>query len=147
MEILFDEESQAPVIPADTELTLSVIESGCLFVSLNGDCSLIIKYEAGGMEEKIALSGVSMGAELIERPEFPTIRIHIGLDSANGGKQNYEYFFNIESRDEISLIRKLTSQNTLPILLYSAQTDDYKRVRLDKNIREHLKKLIGGIAP
>ena len=88
-----------------------------------------------------------MCAELIDRPEFPTIKIHIGLDAVNGAEQNYEYFFNIESRDEISLIDKLTSQNTLPIVLYSAQIDGYKRIRLGKNIKEHLKKLIGDIAP
>ena len=46
MEIEFDEDSRVPVLQVDTELSLSVIESGCLFGSLNGECSLIIKYEA-----------------------------------------------------------------------------------------------------
>lgn len=110
----------------DTDITLSQIESGCLFIHDGDKTLMVIKSPQDVMNELKGLKGFSIRAELIERPEFPTVAAYFFIHTAGGHSHKFEYYFNIEASDELELLQKLSAQDSLEILLYEDQIVDSK---------------------
>ncbi len=102
----------------DTLITLSQIESGCLFVE-DRDKTLMIIICSGEEASNLKNSEkLSLKMELIEKLEFPTIAACTSIHTKNKSSYNYEYYFNVEASEELELVENLSNQNNIEILLY-----------------------------
>ena len=102
----------------DTLITLSQIESGCLFTRDRDKTLMIIICSGEEASNLRDIEDFSLKMELIERPEFPTIAAYISINTKNKRSYNYEYYFNIEASEELELVERLSNQNTMEVLLY-----------------------------
>ena len=129
-------------LPFDMEISLSMIESGCLFVSLNQMATLII---ISSREELLQLNNINkipVPFELIARPEFPSVGMHIDINTVSNNPFKFDYFFNTESPEELELLKKLTIQNQFDMLLYETQVLYSKKIELSKDDKLELNSLV-----
>jgi hypothetical protein len=129
-------------IPPDTEISLSLIESGCIFVSLNNKAALIIKSSLDEIKLLKNINRITLNFELIERPEFPSLGMHIEINTVSNTLFKFEYFFSTESMEEIDLLKKLKDQNHLDILFFNTQIEYSKTIELTKEEKSELNSLI-----
>lgn len=122
-------------LPNDTLITLSQIVSGCLFIQFEERPLMILKEDESRIEDLSGLKSLSINSELIERPEFPTIAAYIKVTSKSGETYNYEYFFNIESSEEMELYENITKQKKIEIVLYDELNMIIKQSKLDEKER------------
>ncbi|MEE8298975.1 MAG: hypothetical protein V3R67_06305 [Thermodesulfobacteriota bacterium] len=129
-------------IPPDTEISLSLIESGCIFVSLNNKAALIIKSSLDEIKLLKNINRITLNFELIERPEFPSLGMHIEINTVSNTLFKFEYFFSTESMEEIDLLKKLKDQNHFDILFFNTQIEYSKTIELTKEEKSELNSLI-----
>ena len=129
-------------LPSDTEISLSLIESGCIFVSLNEEAVLIIKSSTEEIKLLNNINRLTFNLELIERPEFPSLAMHIEINTVSNTSFKFEYFFNTESMEEIDLLKKLKNQDHFDILFFDTQIQHSKTVELNKEDKSELDSLI-----
>lgn len=129
-------------IPPDTEISLSLIESGCIFVSLNNKAALIIKSSLDEIKLLKNINRITLNFELIERPEFPSLGMHIEINTVSNTLFKFEYFFSTESMEEIDLLKKLKDQNHFDILFFNTQIEYSKTIELTKEEKSELNYLI-----
>lgn len=137
-----DKSTEKPEIPFDTEISLSMIESGCLFVSSNEMATLIIKSSSDQIRLLNNINGITLSFELIERPEFPSLGMHLEINTVSNNKFNYDYFFNTESPEEIALLNRLRHQDSFDVLLFDCEVVNSKQFELGTNDKLELNKLI-----
>jgi len=137
-----DKSTEKPEIPFDTEISLSMIESGCLFVSLNETATLIIKSSSDQIRLLNNINGIALSFELIERPEFPSLGMHLEINTVSNNKFNFDYFFNTESPEEIALLNRLRHQDSFDVLLFDCEVVSSKQFELGTNDKLELNKLI-----
>ena len=133
---------EMPELDPDTELSLSLIESGCVFVLINDRTILIIK---GGHAEIRSLEksdSISLDFELIERPEFPCLGAYLTIYDAEDKPKRFEYFFSLDSGKELELLEKLTEQNYLDIVFYATGVEHVKRTMINNTQKEELTSLL-----
>ena len=94
-------------LPFDTEISLSMIESGCLFISLNHMAALVIIGSLDDINLLKNINKVTFDLELIERPEFPSLGMHMEINTASSHKFKFDYFFNTESEAGLELLKNL----------------------------------------
>jgi len=129
-------------ISFDTEISLSLIESGCIFVSLNNKATLIIKSSLEEIKLLKNINRLTFNFELIERPEFPSLGMHIEINTVSNTSFKFEYFFNTESVGEIDLLKKLKDQNHFDILFFNTKIEYSKTIELTKEDKSQLNSLI-----
>ncbi|MCZ6556094.1 MAG: hypothetical protein O6759_08260 [Candidatus Dadabacteria bacterium] len=129
-------------LPPDTEISLSLIESGCIFVSLNNKAALIIKSSLDEIKLLKNINRITLNFELIERPEFPSLGMHIEINTVSNTLFKFEYFFSTESMEEIDLLKKLKDQNHFDILFFNTQIEYSKTIELTKEEKSELNSLI-----
>jgi len=129
-------------LPFDTEISLSLIESGCIFVSLNNTAALIIKSPLEEIKLLKNINKLTFNFELIERPEFPSLGMHIEIKTVSNTSFKFEYFFNTESMGEIDLLKKLNGQNHFDILFFNTKIEYSKTIELTKEDKSQLNSLI-----
>lgn len=122
-------------LTSDTLITLSQIVSGCLFVPYNESVLMIIKDSTHEIEKLLDYSDVRIKTELIERPEFPNIVAYIKFGHHNDESYNYEYYFNVESSEELELFRLLAESKKLETVFYDETTSSIKRIKVDDKDR------------
>jgi len=133
-------------LPFDTELSLSMIESGCIFISLNQLATLIIKSSREEIIQLNNINRITFNFELIERPEFPSLGMHIDINTVTNNSFKFDYFFNTESPEEIELLKKLQHQNHFDILFFDTQVLSSKRIELSKNDKFGFNSLIDKVS-
>lgn len=129
-------------LPFDTEISLSMIESGCVFISLYQMATLFI---ISPREELLLLNNINkitFNFELIERPEFPSVGMHIDINTVSNNPFKFEYFFNTESPEEVELLKKLTQQDHFDMLLYDTKVLYSKKIMLSRDDKLELTSLI-----
>lgn len=137
---------EIPELDPDTELSVSLIESGCVFILINGRTALLIKSgerEIGSFEKS---GSISLEFELIERLEFPSLGAYVNIYDAQGNPTRFEYFFSLESGDEIELLKKLIEQNYLDIVFYTTEIRHIKRTTINNEQKEDLASLLAQAA-
>lgn len=122
----------------DTFITLSQIESGCLFIQDRDKTLMIIICGGDEISDLKGLESFSLKMELIERSEFPTIAAYISIYTKNKSSYNYEYYFNIEASEELGLVENLSNQNTMEVLLYDDEIVHSKPLELSQQDRSLL---------
>ncbi|TDI88778.1 MAG: hypothetical protein E2O72_07710 [Candidatus Dadabacteria bacterium] len=129
-------------LPPDTEISLSLIESGCIFVSLNKKAALIIKSSLDEIKLLKNINRITLNFELIERPEFPSLGMHLEINTVSNASFKFEYFFSTESMEEIDLLNKLKDQNYFDILFFNTQIEYSKTIELTEEEKSELNSLI-----
>ena len=124
----------------DPELAMELgrIESGCV-PHLAGDrCLMIIKES----EEKTAFlrdaREVSAGFFLVEKREFPSVSMNIGIRTGSGLDLGYEHFFLTESPEETSFLAELGRSGRFFLLFPGAGGGTEIGVELGERERESL---------
>jgi len=116
----------------DTLITLSQIESGCLFIKHSGKTLMIIKSTEDEIENLKDLKKISLTPELIEKPEFPAIAAYIRIHTKNKNSHDFEYYFSIEASEELELVENLCIQKNVEIVFYDEAIMHSKLVRLNE---------------
>jgi hypothetical protein len=137
---------EIPELDPDTELSVSLIESGCVFILINGQTTLLIKSGEREVRSFEKSGRISLEFELIERPEFPSLGAYVNIYDAQGNPTRFEYFFSLESRDETGLLDRLIEQDYLDIVFYTTEIRHIKRTTTDNEQKEELASLLAQAA-
>jgi len=137
---------EMPELDADTELSVSLIESGCVFILIKGQTTLLIKSGEREIRSFEKSDKVSLDFELIERPEFPSLGAYVNIYDAQGNPTRFEYFFSLESGEETGLLEKLIEQDYLDIVFYTAEIRHIKRTTINNEQKQELASLLAQAA-
>lgn len=131
----------------DTEISLSMIESGCIFISLDQMAALIIKGSPDEIDALKNINRITFDFELIERPEFPSLGMKIEIDTASNNSLNFDCFFNTESQGDLDLLKKLKDQNNFDIHFYTTEVLHSKNIELETQDKLEFNSLIDRATP
>ncbi|HML94891.1 MAG TPA: hypothetical protein PKC29_05635 [Thermodesulfobacteriota bacterium] len=126
----------------ETAITLSMMESGCIFVFVEGSPVLILKCSGEDMAALKESDAISLGFELLERSEFPCITVTITVDIASGRQFRFDYYFSLESEEEKELLGLLRDREYFDILYYDEDIERVRRAALTDAQRTELGSLL-----
>ena len=126
----------------EIKMTLSFMESGCLATSLNDMTVFVFKGSHNEIESINNTSQIFFGLECIKRPEFPSVRMYFDLRDKSKKPFLFDYFFNIESDEDMKLLGKLAEQDYFDILLFDSIISYSKRVEITKREKEKIKEVL-----
>ena len=122
----------------ELELTLSLIESGCLATTLENKTSFIFKGDQRLIDSLKNTEKIRFDLECIKRKEFPSVVIHFYLLSKARLLYRFEYFFGIESSEEIELLENLKEQDHFDIYFLDSKIEYSKRVSITTEEKEKI---------
>jgi hypothetical protein len=131
-----------PEFHPDTELSLSIIDSGCLFVLIEGKTALVIKGAADDLRIMKEFQALTVDFELIERPEFPSLAFYLSLETRSGRHFRFEYFFSTESGDEMNVLGKMCVNKRFDIILYGSAPEFVIRAEIPEGQARELRALL-----
>jgi hypothetical protein len=137
-QIIVDKISQVE-LPQELNMSLSFIESGCLAAELNNRTTFILKDTQKIIDLLKETNQILFGFECIKRPEFPSVRMYFHLKDKVGNPFQFDYFFGIESDEEMKLLGKLKGQDYFDILFFSSKIEYIKRVEITEKDKERIK--------
>lgn len=126
----------------DTLLSLSLIDSGCLFVLMDNKIALIIKASQDDIQIMKEFQTITVDFELIERPEFPSLAFYLNLEAKGGRSFRFEYFFSTESGDETDILRKMCDDTRFDIILYNSGVEFVIRAEIPERQAHELRSLL-----
>lgn len=126
-------------ISSETELSLSLIESGCVATDLGNETVFIYKdkpEKIGWMNEtEVKVRDL----EFILRPEFPSVRIQFEIENTSGEIYGFDYLFAAESEKERRLLEQLVAQDHLTLLFFDSEIRHLKSVKIVEETRESIR--------
>jgi len=131
-----------PELHPDTELSLSLIDSGCLFARINGKTALIIKGNGDDFSIIKGFQTLTIDFELVEKAEFPSLAFFLNIETGSGKGFRFEYFFSMESGDETDILGKMCGDRRFDIILYSSGVDFVIRVEIPEAQAGELRSLL-----
>ena len=132
-------EIKAPAeIGNETAITLSMMESGCIFVFVEGSPVLILKCSGEDMAALKESDAISLGFELLDRSEFPCIAVTITVDTSSGQQFRFDYYFSLESEEEKELLGLLRDREYFDILYYDNDIEQVRRAAMTDAQRTEL---------
>lgn len=108
-----------PDLAKDKKLALSHIDSGCLVYNIEGEIHTIIKDTDEDISSAIGSGTLSFSFTPILKSEFPSVHLNINYNTDHGQSGRYEYFFMVESENDLSVLHKLTTQNRTYLHIYN----------------------------
>lgn len=131
-----------PELHPDTVLSLSLIDSGCLFTQINGNTAFIIKGNGNDFDIIKEFRTLTIDFDLIEKAEFPSLAFFLNVETGSGRRLRFEYFFSMESGDETDILRKMCDDRRFDILLYSSRVDYVMRAEIPEGQAAELRALL-----
>ena len=128
--------------PKELMMTLSFIESGCLATSLNNMTVFVFKGSHNEIESINKTTQIFFGLECIKRPEFPSVRMYFDLRDKSNKPYLFDYFFNIESDEDMKLLGKLLEQDYFDILSFDSRIAHSRRIEITKKDKEKIEKVL-----
>lgn len=138
----YKKNSGGPELPPDTLLSLSMIDSGCLFVMIDAGIGLIIKAAGEDIQRMKKFQAITVDFELIERPEFPSLAFYLNLEGKSGSRFHFEYFFSTESAGETDILRKMCGDRRFDIILYNSGVESVIRAEIPEGQTSELRSLV-----
>ena len=126
----------------EIKMTLSFMESGCLATSLNDMTVFVFKGSHNEIESINKTSQIFFGLECIKRPEFPSVRMYFDLRDKSNKPYPFDYFFNIESDEDMKLLGKLLEQDYFDILFFDSRIAHSRRIEIAKKDKEKIEKVL-----
>lgn len=139
--IIKDETSE---IEFSTELntTLTFIESGFLPTSSDGKTVFIFKGSQDEIDSFKETDQIIFDFQCIKRLEFPSVRMSFELKDRSNKTYRFDYFFNIESDEEMELLERLEDQDYFEIILFDPKIEYSKRVEITEQGKEKIKTVL-----
>ena len=143
--------NQEPLTPEDEETdpkveftpelmtTLSFIDRGCLPNLIDGRTAFIFKAPREKIDSLKVIKNILFGLECIKRPEFPSVKMYFSLVDKNNKPHRFDYFFSIESGEDMELLEKLRDQDYLDMIFFSDKIEYLKRVKISNDDQEKIK--------
>lgn len=128
--------------PKELMMTLSFIESGCLATSLNNMTVFVFKGSHNEIESINKTSRIFFGLECIKRPEFPSVRINFDLRDKSDKAYLFDYFFNIESDEDMKLLGNLKVQDYFDIFFFDSRIVHSRRIEITKKDKEKIENVL-----
>jgi hypothetical protein len=129
-------------LPSELNMSLSFIESGCLATLLNNKTAFVLKGSQSEIELLRKTEQILFGFECIKRPEFPSVRMYFELRGGENKPYQFDYFFGIESDEDIRLLSKLKDQDYFDILFFNSVIRYSKRVNITQEERKRIKSVL-----
>jgi hypothetical protein len=126
---------------SELEISLSLIESGCITASVNGETLFIFKHSQDVIDSLRGVEKITFKLECLKRPEFPTIVMLFRLEG-NTNLYQFEYSFAIASGQDVELLKKLSEQDHFCIYFFDTKIQYSKTVSLNKNDAEDIKSIV-----
>lgn len=126
---------------SELEISLSLIESGCITASVNGETLFIFKHSRDVIDSLRVVQKITFKLECLKRPEFPTIVMLFCLEGYTNPYQ-FEYSFPIASEQDMELLKKLAEQDHFFIYFFDTKIQYSKMVSLNQNDTKDLKSII-----
>ena len=127
----------------ELKASLSFIESGCLATRINNNTGFVLKGTRDEISSLKQSEYISFGFECIRRPEFPSVRMYFELRGRDDNAQSFDYFFGIESDEDMELLRSLKGQHYFDILFSDSDEIKYsRRVRIKEEERKMLRAIL-----
>lgn len=126
---------------SELEISLSLIESGCVATSINNETLFIFKHSEDVIESLRRVEKITFELECLKRPEFPTIVMLFCLEGTHG-PYRFEYSFAIESEQDMELLVNLAGQDHFCIYFFHATIRYSKIVSLNDIDVEDIKSTI-----
>jgi len=126
---------------SELEISLSLIESGCIAASINNETHFIFKHSEDVIESLRSIEKITFELECLKRPEFPTIVMLFCLEGTND-LYRFEYSFAIESEQDMELLEKLLEQDHFYIYFFDTRIQYSKMVSLNDIDAENIKSII-----
>lgn len=127
---------------SELEISLSLIESGCMATSINSETLFIFKHSQEVIESLRGVEKIAFELECLKRPEFPTIVMLFYLEGNDNNLYQFEYSFAIESEKEMELFKKLLEQGHFYIYFFDTRIQYSKMVSLNNIDTEKIKSII-----
>lgn len=116
---------------SELEISLSLIESGCIATSVSSETLFIIKSSSKTVESLRGSEKVSFRVECLKRPEFPIIVMLFYLEGKNNEVYQFDYSFGTESELDMELFRQLSGQTRFHIYFFDNQIRHSKTISLN----------------
>ncbi len=125
----------------ELEISLSLIESGCISTSINNETLFIFKHSKDVIESLRRVEKINFELECLKRPEFPTIVMLFSLEGTND-LYRFECPFAIESEQDMELLANLLEQDHFCIYFFDTRIRYSKMVSLNDTDAEDIKSII-----
>ena len=145
MSTIISNESKQIEISSDLNLSLSLIDSGCILFEEADEAVFLIKDSEAIVDTFSELISLKIAVKAIIRPEFPTILLEIKLKNKKNVSFKYDYFLSTESIEELNLLEKLNNQSQVELFFYDSCLRNGITFMLDKNENLQLEKAINEI--
>jgi hypothetical protein len=119
--------------------TLSFIDRGCLPNLIDGKTAFIFKIPQEKIDSLKVIKNILFGLECIKRPEFPSVRMYFSLIDKKSKPHRFDYFFSIESDEDMELLQRLKDQDYLDMIFFSDKIECLKRVKISKTDKEKIR--------
>lgn len=111
----------------ELKTSLSFIESGCLAISANNYTAFVFKGPPDEINFLKQFEHINFGFECIKRPEFPSVKMYFELRDGTDKSRFFDYFFCIESDEDVELLQSLRDQYYFDILFSDSDKIKYSR--------------------
>lgn len=137
-----DAQRKKPVqLNSEVELSLSLIESGCITAAVSGETIFIFKHSQEVVDSLREVEKITFKLECLKRPEFPTIVMLFFLEG-NSNPCQFEYSFAIRSEQDMELLKKLADQDQFCIYFFDSKIQYSKMVSLNQSDTKEIKSMI-----
>ncbi len=128
-------------LPPEINLSLSFIETGCLATLIDGKVTFVFK----GPKAEIELlrdTQMLFGFECIKRPEFPSVRMYFESRDKKNKLYQFDYFFGIESDEEMGLLDRLKDQDSFDIIFFDSEIRHSKKISISQEEKKRIKSVL-----
>lgn len=132
---------------AELAIALAQIERGCIAHRARGECVMVFKESPEKVAGLRAAEKITTEFVLVERREFPSVEMDIEMETLEGGKLLYNYFFLTESPDEISFLETLRERGFF-FLFFSGEGQKTEiGIRLEETEKQSLERILAEAGP
>lgn len=127
---------------SELEISLSLIESGCIAASINMETAFIFKESPEVIESLLGVEKIFFELKCLKRLEFPSVVMSFYLEDNDKNSYRFEHFFGIDSEEDMELLKKLSDQDHFYLYFFDTRIEYSKRVSLDENDAESINSII-----
>ncbi len=129
-------------LSSEIEMSLSFIASGCLAALVDDKTAFVFKGYQSEIELLRDIEQILFGFEFIKRPEFPSVRMYFDLIARENKPYRFDYFFGIDSDEEIGLLSKLKDQDSFNIIFFDSIIKFSKKVDITREEKKRIESVL-----
>lgn len=139
------DKSDQLLIPADIESELKFISRGIISFYVTGRLFFFFVSEQQEIELIGKTNNISLELDPILRDEFPSVRVIFTFYIDKFKVKNLDYYFSLESNDEMKHLQQLYNDRNIIFVLYSGSVQYMKKYKIGHSDLVSIKKVIDEI--